>query len=236
VYPHARSLSALSAGVAFAERVPVVHIVGTPSTKQMKTKPLLHHTLGNGHFEAYSKAVEHFVVASAILSEPSTAVAEIDRVLVDCVTKVPNVTTSHAAYSHTHPVQSRPVYITLPTDLVGAIVSATPLETPLDFSIPENCAATETVVLDELVKQVSAAQERVAVIVDGCALRYGITSEVKDFLEKTKFPVFVAPMGKSAVDESYERFGGVGLAPDRSRVLLTRSCTDVHREAQFTGR
>jgi pyruvate decarboxylase len=74
--------------VAFAERVPVIHVVGTPPTEQMKAKPLLHHTLGNGHFEAYSKAAEHFVVASAILSEPPTAGAEIDRVLVDCVTKV----------------------------------------------------------------------------------------------------------------------------------------------------
>lgn len=82
------SLSVLSAGVAFAERVPVVHIVGTPTTEQMKAKPLLHHTLGNGHFEAYSKAAEHFVVASAILSEPSLAGAEIDRVLIDCITKV----------------------------------------------------------------------------------------------------------------------------------------------------
>ena len=54
----------------------------------MRAKPLLHHTLGNGHFEAYSRAAEHFVVASAILSEISVAGAEIDRVLVDCVTKV----------------------------------------------------------------------------------------------------------------------------------------------------
>ncbi|KAF9650215.1 pyruvate decarboxylase [Thelephora ganbajun] len=185
-------LSAIN-GIAgsFAERVPVVHVVGTPPTEQMKDKPLLHHTLGNGHFEAYSKAAEHFVVASAILSEPSTAGAEIDRVLIDCVTKF------------------RPVYITLPTDLVNAVVSATPLQIPLDFTIPENDTATEAAVLDVIVKQVSTAQDRVVVIVDGCALRYGVTGEVKDFLRKTKFPVFVAPMGKSAVDESYERFGGV---------------------------
>ena len=99
-------VSALSVGAAFAERVPVVHIVGTPSTKQMKAKPLLHHTLGNGHFEAYSKAVEHFVVASAILSEPSTAAAEIDRVLIDCVTKVVQCyNSSHSIYSYL----SRPV-------------------------------------------------------------------------------------------------------------------------------
>lgn len=74
--------------LAFAERVPIIHIVGTPPTEQIKAKPLLHHTLGNGHFEAYSKAAEHFVVASAILSKPSTAGMEIDRVLVDCITKV----------------------------------------------------------------------------------------------------------------------------------------------------
>lgn len=157
----------------------------------MKDKPLLHHTLGNGHFEAYSKAVEHFVVASAILSEPSTAGAEIDRVLVDCV------------------IKSRPVYIALPTDLVDATVSATPLQSPLDFTIPENDTASEDIVLGEILKLVSAAQERVAVIVDGCALRHGVTSEVKEFLEKTKYPVFATPMGKSGVDESYERFGGI---------------------------
>lgn len=75
--------------------------------------------------------------------------------------------------------------------------------------IPENDTVAEAVVLDEITKQIYSAQERVAVILDGCALRYGITSEVKDFLEKTKFPVFAAPMGKSAVDESHERFGGV---------------------------
>ncbi|KAF9790319.1 pyruvate decarboxylase [Thelephora terrestris] len=185
-------LSAIN-GIAgsFAERVPVIHIVGTPTTRQMKAKPLLHHTLGNGHFEAYSKAAQHFVVASATLSEPSTAGAEIDRVLVDCVTK------------------SRPVYITLPTDLVNAIVPAVPLQTPLDFKDPENDTATEAVVLAEIEKQVSIAQERVVVIVDGCALRHGVANEVKDLLEKTKFPVFAAPMGKSSVDESYERFVGI---------------------------
>lgn len=126
------------------------------------------------------------------------------------------------------------MYVTLPTDLVNAVVSATPLETPLNLAIPENNTIAEAVVLDKIAEQVSAAQERVAVIVDGCALRYGIISEVKDFLEKTGFPVFVAPMGKSAVDESYERFGGVRAAPERSRVPLTRLCADLHRKTQFT--
>jgi pyruvate decarboxylase len=74
------------------------------------------------------------------------------------------------------------------------------------------------------------------VIVDGCALRYGVSGEVKDFLEKTKFPAFVAPMGKSAVDESYERFGGVRPTPELPRVPLTLSCAGVHRKTQFIDR
>jgi hypothetical protein len=74
------------------------------------------------------------------------------------------------------------------------------------------------------------------VIVDGCALRYGVTGEVKDFLEKTKFPVFVAPMGKSGVDESYERYGGVCVSPERSKAPLTRPCVDIYGKSQFTCR
>jgi len=38
------SLSSL----AFSEIVPVLHLVGVPSTMQQKNRPLLHHTLGDG--------------------------------------------------------------------------------------------------------------------------------------------------------------------------------------------
>lgn len=34
--------------IAFSEHVPVLHIAGVPSTVQLKTKPMLHHTLGDG--------------------------------------------------------------------------------------------------------------------------------------------------------------------------------------------
>lgn len=34
--------------LAFSEMVPVLHLVGVPSTVQQKNRPLLHHTLGDG--------------------------------------------------------------------------------------------------------------------------------------------------------------------------------------------
>lgn len=48
-------LSALNAiAGSFAEYVPVVHIVGTPSTISQANGMLLHHTLGNGDFRVFS--------------------------------------------------------------------------------------------------------------------------------------------------------------------------------------
>lgn len=35
---------------AYSEHVPIVHIVGMPSTTSQKDGMLLHHTLGNGNF------------------------------------------------------------------------------------------------------------------------------------------------------------------------------------------
>lgn len=73
---------------AFSEMVPVLHIAGVPSTSQQKTKPMLHHTLGDGRFDAYAKAAEQVTASQAILMNKSNAASEIDRVLTDCITLV----------------------------------------------------------------------------------------------------------------------------------------------------
>lgn len=76
---------------AFSEMVPVLHIVGVPQVKQQKAKTLLHHTLGDGRFDAYLKAAELFTVAQASLTDKDTAAAEIDRVITACITRVRGV-------------------------------------------------------------------------------------------------------------------------------------------------
>ncbi|CAG8437539.1 16978_t:CDS:2 [Funneliformis caledonium] len=49
-------LSAINAiAGSFSEIVPVVHIVGTPSTKSQSEGAILHHTLGNGDFKIYKR-------------------------------------------------------------------------------------------------------------------------------------------------------------------------------------
>ncbi|KAL4070052.1 thiamine diphosphate-binding protein [Scleroderma yunnanense] len=176
---------------AFSEMVPVLHIVGVPSTVQLKTRPLLHHTLGDGRFDAYTKAAEQVTIAQASLMSKVHAAAEIDRVLTECITR------------------ARPVYLTMPTDLVGEKIPAKRLTVPLLRTPPPNNPEVEAFVLDEIVRLVKEAGEDVVILVDACAIRHDVREEVNDLINKTGFPVYAAPMGKTAVSEQHDRYGGI---------------------------
>ena len=49
---------------------------------------MLHHTLGDGRYDAYYKASQQFTISQAALTDKATAAAEIDRVLTECVVTV----------------------------------------------------------------------------------------------------------------------------------------------------
>ena len=102
----------------------------------------------------------------------------------------------------------------LPTDMVKERISASRLKTPLNLAPPENDPEIEAFVLDEIVKLVEGVTKgeengEVVVLVDACAVRHHVKKEVDELVKKVRFPVFAAPMGRTAVDESYERYGGV---------------------------
>src|SRR5438105_14155772 len=84
---------------AFAEKSPVVVISGAPGIKEREKYPLLHHKVRE--FDTQARVFKELTIASTVLSDPQTALQEIDRVL-------------HAALRF-----KRPVYIELPRDLVS---------------------------------------------------------------------------------------------------------------------
>lgn len=92
---------------AFSERVPVLHIVGVPSTGFQSKKALLHHTLGDGRYDAYINVYKQLTIAQANLKKgnfkagSSEASEEIDRVIKTAL------------------ITCRPTYLTLPTDLAN---------------------------------------------------------------------------------------------------------------------
>ncbi|KZP33569.1 pyruvate decarboxylase [Athelia psychrophila] len=184
---------------AFSEMVPILHIAGVPSTDQQLHKTLLHHTLGDGRFDAYRKASDQFTIAQADITSAATAGAQIDYLLTELITHV------------------RPVYLTLPTNMVAVKISSASLSIPLTPTVVPNDPETEKFVLEEIAKLAKVAEESddgkdgVVILVDACAIRHGVRDEVKELAEKTGFPVYAAPMGKTAIDEDWERYGGIYL-------------------------
>ncbi|KAL2127889.1 hypothetical protein VTI74DRAFT_10018 [Chaetomium olivicolor] len=184
---------------AFSEHVPVVHIVGCPSTISQRNGMLLHHTLGNGDFNVFANMSSQISVDVARLKYPSEIAGQIDHALRKCW------------------VRSRPVYIMLPTDMAEKKIEGARLDTPIDLAEPANDPEREDYVVDVVLKYLHAAKSPI-ILVDACAIRHRVLKEVHDLLEKTQLPVFVTPMGKGAINESHPTYGGVyagtGSHPD----------------------
>ncbi|KAM0754818.1 pyruvate decarboxylase [Meredithblackwellia eburnea MCA 4105] len=194
---------------AYAERVPFIHIVGVPSSKLQKKGALLHHTLGeqlNPDFTVYEKAAQSVTKAQAFLKDPRTAAEEIDRVL-----RVALET-------------ARPTYVTVPTDFVFLPVDKKRLDTPVvpppplvqtpallptgDKITPEKKDVVHFVVNE--IERLWLKAKNPILLVDACAIRYGVVHLVRDLVEATSIKYFSTPMGKGALDEDPARgFGGV---------------------------
>ncbi|KAL1303149.1 hypothetical protein AAFC00_006579 [Neodothiora populina] len=175
---------------AYSEFVPIVHLVGVPSTISQKNGMLLHHTLGNGDFHVFENMSRNISCYVADLTDPSTIAERIDHAIQQCY------------------VQSRPVYIGLPTDMVQKKIEGDRLNTPIDLSSPENDPEKEDYVVNVILKSLEAAKNPV-ILVDACAIRHRALEETHALIEKSGIPCFVAPMGKSAINETLPTYGGV---------------------------
>ena len=140
-------ISALN-GIAggYSEYVPIVHIVGTPSTISQASGQLLHHTLGNGNFNAFADMSREISCVVARLKDPQEIAAQIDHAIQQCY------------------IQSRPVYVTLPTDMVQRKVEGERLKTAIDLAYPTNEAEKEDYVVDVALKYLHAAKKPVILV------------------------------------------------------------------------
>jgi len=190
-------LSALN-GVAgaFAERVPVVVITGSPATKDFRTRPLLHHTLGD--YQIPLRMYERITVASTQLASGETAPAEIDRVLSACL------------------MHRQPVYISLPSDVVLMKCKG-----PDAFTFPAP-APSDADALREAISEAFGLLEKAQkpVVIGGVELiRFNLQPEFARFLDKTGFPFVTMMLGKTVLSEHHPQFIGL-YEGDRSRTYV----------------
>jgi len=187
-------LSAIN-GVAgsFAERVPVVVITGSPATINFRTRPLLHHTLGD--YQIPLRMYEKITAASTQLVSAETAPAEIDRVLSACI-------------SH-----QQPVYISLPADMVMMKCNR-----PHTFHFPTHPRSDQDA-LGEAIKEAGKMLKKARkpiVIGDVELIRFKLQKEFAGFLDKTNFPYVTMMLGKTVLSEHHPQFIGL-FEGDRSR-------------------
>ena len=178
---------------AYAERVPVVAITGSPATINFRTRPLLHHTLGD--YQIPLRMYEKITVASTQLSSGATAPGEIDRVLSACL------------------YCQQPVYISIPSDVV-----LMKCKRPGAFHFPVH-APSDPRALDEAINETLDMLDKAQrpVVIGGVELiRFHLQNEFADFLSKTGFPYVTMMLGKTVLSEQHPQFIGL-FEGDRSR-------------------
>ncbi|KAF3043912.1 hypothetical protein E8E11_001393 [Didymella keratinophila] len=192
-------LSAINAiAGAYAERAPVVHIVGTPNRATQDGQVRVHHTFNDGNFRRFGQMHAHVTVAQTSLRDPVTAPQEIDRVLQQCL------------------IHSRPIYIEVPVDLVDVPVRSANLQKLL--TIPE---LLETPIVSDAVGQVLEklyAAKRPVILYDGECRALNISKDVQSIIETTNLPAWTTSYGRGLIDESIPSFQGVykGAFDDQS--------------------
>ncbi len=186
-------LSAMNAiAGAYAESVPVVHIVGTPALAARTSGVTLHHNLPGRGYDHFTRMAAEVTAAQADL-RPDTAPEEIDRVLSTALRT------------------SRPVYLTIPADVAGLPVLA-----PAG-RLPRAAGDADPAVVAAFTgraRRVLAAAASTSLLVGHLAARHWVTAQVRDLAIAGELPVAVLSEAKGDFPESDPRFAGLYAGPD----------------------
>jgi len=181
-------LSAMNAiAGSFAENIPVIHIVGTPATKFIKTNALLHHNFQNPDYYAFERAFSNVVETTAFLDE-NNAKQEIDRIL--------------SVFINTN----RPVYVAIPMDICLLEIE----NDPKIEKIGSNPEILEKAVTHAL--KLIANAEYPVILGDVLVKRYKARKEFTKFIEKSQFPVSNLLMGKGLIAAEHKMYLGTFLS------------------------
>jgi pyruvate decarboxylase len=190
---------------SYAEHLPVVHIVGTPSQKarQVSTAGVggraphlhIHHTLADSRIGVFREIAEKFTVAQLDLA--TVKAEEVPDRVDEVLTK---------ALHH-----SRPVYIELPSDAIETAVPSSALESPINkrLAASDGSDHKETQKMADILLQKVYAAQRPLILVDRGDGTETIRPEINDFVQKSGVPTLALPSGASMVDNSLPNYFGV---------------------------
>jgi indolepyruvate decarboxylase len=179
-------LSALNAiAGAYAENVPIFHLVGMPDMPVQLTHTVVHHTLDEGEFDLFYKMTEPVVCARAIMT-PENCVAETERLIAEAI------------------YHRRPVYMAFPANYANKplLSRAEPLPAP----------QSDGQVLEDAVNAIVGAisKAKTACILPGILIaHFGLRNEATSVVDNSGLPFATMFMDKCVLNETHPAYIGM---------------------------
>jgi indolepyruvate decarboxylase len=189
---------------AFAESVPVLHIVGSPATAVTRAGLPVHHSLLDGDAGHFTRALGEVTCADAVLTEDNAA-TEIDRVLAGVLT------------------EKRPGSLSLPADLVDQ-----PVTGPVTGSAAAPVDERRLDAFRARAATLLAGAGQVALLADHLAQRHQVRAELTELARVPGVVSAVTAPGKGVLDETVPGFLGLYIgALSESRIQAAVEDADV---------
>ena len=176
---------------AKAERLPVFHLVGTPSERIVKQGLICHHTLGDQNYDRFEAISAAACCVSARLT-PENAVIELERVIARAL------------------AQSMPAYLSFPMDLALMPIHGTPVPGRRLGTVQQHqsVAQERDAAVDLVIDRIAAATS-VVVIPTITLQRFGLVEQFEQFLQVSGLPYATTPMDKGLLSEGHPGFLGM---------------------------
>ena len=217
-------LSAINAiAGAYAEHLPIFHLVGTPSMTVQTSRAAMHHTLGNGEFDLFRRMTEPVVCAHAVMT-PQNVAYETERLIAEAL------------------FHRRPVYMAFPADYAEQAVLGTAESIAAPSSDPTALAAATTAIAAAL----DAAGT--ACVLSGILIaRCGLQASMQALIDRSGLPFATMFMDKSVLDEQQDGFVGMydgalmtdavrSFVEGRDRILAIGTLASDFNTGAFTAR
>jgi indolepyruvate decarboxylase len=170
---------------AYAEHLPIFHLVGTPNSSTQAARALMHHTLGSGEYDMFRRMSEPVVCASAVMT-PQNVAYEIERLIFEAL------------------YHRRPVYMAFPADLAVQPVLGEAEPIPQPRSDTQMLAAAA----DAIVAAVDLAGT--ACVLPGILVaRAGLRKQMQAVIDASGLPFATMFMAKSVLDEQQTAYAGM---------------------------
>ncbi|RDJ27028.1 alpha-keto acid decarboxylase family protein [Bosea caraganae] len=170
---------------AYAEHLPVFHLVGTPNMATQLARAPMHHTFGNGEYDLFRRMSEPVVCAHAVMT-PQNVAYETERLIAEAL------------------YHRRPVYMAFPADLANQPMLGEAAPIPAPQSDPVRLAAAAEAIVAAL------ADASTACIVGGILVaRTGQRAALQAVVDAAGLPFSSMLMGKSVLDEQHPAYIGI---------------------------